>query len=63
LALLPPLAAAIQSDGQFTVARIVPLSAAAQFAGGDPVKIRITADVPIVVSIWSSRALRTVVEN
>jgi hypothetical protein len=51
LDLLPLDAAAIQSDGQLTVAKIVPVSADAQLAGGEPVKIRMTADVPIVVSI------------
>jgi hypothetical protein len=62
-ALLPLLAAAIQSDGRLIVASTVPLSAAAQLAGALPVKIFITADAPAVVSIASNRALRTATES
>jgi len=47
----PPDAAAIQSDGNVSVAMIVPVSAAAQFAGAEPERIRITGAVEIVVSI------------
>jgi hypothetical protein len=56
-------AAAIQSLGHVISARIEPVSAAAQFAGADPVRIRMIADVPTVVSIESSLALRTEVES
>jgi hypothetical protein len=52
--LLPELAAAIQSLGRFAVASVVPESAAAQFAGGEPLKIFITALVPQTVSNASS---------
>jgi hypothetical protein len=54
-------AAASQSDGKFSVASTVPESAAAQSAGAAPVRILMIADVPIVVSIASSRVLRTAV--
>lgn len=50
LALEPPDAAAIQSDGSVMVARTVPLFAAAQSAGGDPVLIVKIGAVLIVVS-------------
>src|SRR5689334_1069059 len=63
LALLPDAAAAIQSDWRFMVASTLPLSAVATSAGGDPVRILSTADVPIAVSIASRRALRTAVES
>lgn len=51
IALDPDDAAAIQSEGQLISTSNVPLSAAAQFAGGEPVLIRSLALVPIVVSI------------
>jgi hypothetical protein len=60
---VPPLAAFIQSAGHEIEASSVPVFAAAQFAGGAPVKNFKTADAPIVVSIESSIALRTAVEN
>lgn len=60
---VPPEAAASQSLGQVISARMVPVSAAAQFAGAEPVLIRMMAEVPTAVSIASSRALRTVVES
>jgi hypothetical protein len=41
----------------------VPASAAAQLAGTEPERMRRIADVPTVVSITSSRALRTAVES
>jgi hypothetical protein len=62
-ALLPDDAAAIQSDGRVSVANTVPLSDVATFAGAAPVRIFSTALVPIVVSMASSRALRTPTEN
>jgi len=40
----------------------VPLSASAQVAGAEPVRILRTAEVPIVLSNASSWAFRTVVE-
>jgi hypothetical protein len=54
LAFAPLAAAAIQSDGRFKVAKTVPLSAAAQFAGGAPVLIFKIALVPITVSSASN---------
>ncbi len=63
LALAPADAAASQSDGRLSVARTVPLSAVAQFAGAAPLRIFRTAEVPIAVSIASSSASRTAAEN
>jgi hypothetical protein len=51
LALLPEPAAAIQSEGKAIDASSVPESAAAQFAGGAPVRISRIGAVPIVDSI------------
>lgn len=60
---LEPLEALdIQSEGRLSVATTVPLFAAAQLAGAAPVRIVIIALVPIVDSIASNLALRTVVE-
>jgi hypothetical protein len=56
-------AAASQSDGREIDTSTVPLSAVAQLAGAAPVRIFRTADVPIVVSIASSCALRTATES
>src|SRR5690606_3608834 len=58
----PFAAGAIQSDGRLSVASTVPVSAAAQLAGGGPERISRIGDVPIVVSIASRRALRTATE-
>src|SRR5574343_14417 len=63
LVLLPELAAFIQSEGRETVLKTVPESAAAQLAGADPVTILRTALVPTVVSIASSLAFLTLVDN
>lgn len=63
LALLPDDAAAIQSDGRAIVANSDPLSAVAQSAGADPVRIYRLALVPVVDSIVSNRALRTATDN
>ena len=60
-ALVPPEAAAIQSDGRLSVASTVPLSAVAQFAGAVPVLIFMIAEVPVAVSTASSLAFRTAV--
>jgi hypothetical protein len=45
------------------VASTVPLSAVPQSAGAEPVLILRIGEVLIVVSIWSRRALRTVVDS
>jgi hypothetical protein len=58
----PVAAAAIQSEGIVIVAKAVPLSAVAQSAGGEPVRIFMIGEVPIAVSTASSLALRTVTE-
>jgi len=63
IAFAPEDAAASQSDGQVIDARTVPLSAAAQFAGADPDRISKVGAVEIAVSIASSRAFLTVVDN
>ena len=42
---------------------LMPLSAVAHPAGGAPVRIFITADVPMVVSIASNIAFRTATES
>lgn len=63
IALEPLEAADIQSEGRVKEASTVPLSAVAQLAGTEPVRIFNTALVPIVVSTTSSLAFRTVVEN
>jgi hypothetical protein len=60
--LLPPEAAASQSVGSVISARTVPASAVPQFAGTVPERMRKMGAVPMVLSIWSSQALRTVVE-
>src|SRR4051794_21113112 len=62
LALVPDDAAAIQSLGSVTVANTVPVRAAAQLAGGAPVRIFKIGAVPIVDSTASRRALRTATE-
>jgi hypothetical protein len=62
-ALLPLLAAASQSEGSVNVARVVPESAAAQFAGTEPVKIFKVGAVPIFVSIASRIAFLTPESN
>ena len=56
-------AAAIQSLGSVISTKIVPVSAAATFAGGAPVRMRRIALVPIVASIASSLAFRSATEN
>lgn len=58
-ALLPLEAAAIQSEGNVSVAKTVPVSPAAQFAGADPVRIFNTADALMAVSTASSFAFLT----
>jgi hypothetical protein len=63
LALAPPEAAAIQSEGHGISAIFVPVAAAAQFAGRDPDQIWRRADVPTVLSNWSRIVLRYDVEN
>ena len=63
LALLPVAAALCQSEGQVTSASTVPESAEAQEAGAEPDLIFNRAEVPIVVSIESSTALRTATES
>jgi hypothetical protein len=61
---LEPLdAAAIQSDGRLSVARTVPVAAAATLAGAEPVLIFRIALAPIAVSIASSRAFLTAAES
>ncbi len=45
------------------VARTVPVDAAAQLAGTEPLRISKVGDVLMVVSIWSSAAFRVAVEN
>lgn len=62
-AFAPEAAAASQSEGRVSVARTVPESAVAQVAGAAPVRIRISAEVLIVVSMLSRRALRTATES
>jgi hypothetical protein len=61
--LLPPEAAAIQSDGSVIDTSTVPLSAVEQFAGAAPDRIRSTAAVPIAVSTASNFAFRTAALN
>jgi hypothetical protein len=60
--LVPPEAAASQSEGSVMAIRVVPLSAAAQSAGAAPVARRRMAEVPIVLSIRSSCPFRRVVD-
>lgn len=59
----PEEAAASQSEGRFSVARTVPASAVATFAGTVPERIFRTAEVPIAVSSASRRAFYEAVEN
>jgi len=61
--LLPLDAAVSQSEGSVMVARSEPESAAAQFAGGESVRISIVGAVPMVVSYWSAMALRMASES
>ena len=55
----PLLLAVSQSEGSVIDTRVDPLSAAAQFAGGDPVRISRVGDAPMRVSTASSRAERS----
>ena len=52
-----------QSLGSVMAARMVPVRDAAQLAGGEPVRMRRIGAVPIVVSMASSRALRTAMDS
>lgn len=63
IALEPLEAADIQSEGRVKEASTVPLSAVAQLAGTEPVRIFNTALVPTAVSMASNLAFRTVTEN
>src|ERR1043165_5069446 len=56
LALLPPDAAAIQSEARVRVASTVPALACEQSDGGAPVRMVRIGLVPTVVSIWSNWA-------
>jgi hypothetical protein len=59
----PEAAAAIQSAGRVRDASTVPESAVATSAGAAPDLIFNTASVPMVDSIASKRAFRTLVES
>jgi hypothetical protein len=63
MALAPLAASAIQLLGKVSSAISVPLSAAAQLAGGEPENTRNSAEAPTAVSMASRRALRTVTES